>query len=44
MNFGDRITKVIFPDEYVFDGDYYRGRPIMNQPQFDGMQYNLYQG
>ena len=37
MNFSDRITKVIFPDEYVFRDEYYRGQPIFNQAQFDGM-------
>lgn len=39
MSFCDRVTKMMFPDEYVFEGEYYRGHPILNQPQFDGMNY-----
>ena len=37
MKFYERITKIIFPDEYVFNNDYYRGQTIMNQPQLIGL-------
>ena len=36
MNFYERITNIIFPHEFLFDGDYYRGKTIMNQPQLLG--------
>ena len=39
MKFHDRITKIMFPDEYYFKDEYYRGQPILNQPQFDGMSH-----
>ena len=37
MGLFERISKVIFPGECEFDGDYFRGESIFNQPQLIGM-------
>ena len=36
MGLFELISHVIFPNEYDFDGEYFCGRPIFNQPQLLG--------
>ena len=36
MGLFELISHIIFPNEYIFDGDYFRGQPIFNQPQLLG--------
>ena len=41
MGLFELISHIIFPDEYNFDGDYFRGQPIFNQPQLLGESFLL---
>ena len=36
MGLFELISHIIFPNEYDFDGEYFCGRPIFNQPQLLG--------
>ena len=36
MGLFELISHIIFPNEYDFDGEYFRGEPIFNQPQLLG--------
>ena len=36
MGLFELISHIIFPYEYDFDGEYFRGEPIFNQPQLLG--------
>ena len=36
MGLFELIAHIIFPNEYEFDGEYFCGRPIFNQPQLLG--------
>ena len=36
MGLFELISHIIFPNEFDFDGEYFRGEPIFNQPQLLG--------